>query len=495
MLCAYLGKTPAQDASVTHAYLQQLAREWEVLQQAMLREDFAAMAALLGFHAVDLRFTDWKAWAGVFGLALFEHDYFFHAFRQPLAGDYVDHAYDELGSDDELAVDCYRYKENGAWGVHRLTAAEAFIVLQPEWDRVLRAGEQEEALVWVRRDRRFGLAAVAGEHAGRLLVEPSLDEVGDFNDGLAVARRGTKMGFLARDGSWHAEPAWDEVCPYANHHAVVRLAGKFGFIDASGKTVIAPQFDEADDFTDRGVARVRQGKHCGLVRTDGSVALPVDCERLEWSEDFAGWLCLRDGARVLAHADGRIWLDAGWDAIEVCVAQHTIRVVRNGRVGLLRWCGASLLACEFSAIESMEPHFVVGQALITPDLVRVVSLPGAAQPRVGVWDIRQQCYVVPCKYDFIWITLLGKDDAYGFIVATRNAKRGESTKGRYCVGMLRADGSTLIAHDYAWIGERTALNKTGAMDDIRNTIHFEWARGEPVLASIKKNGPLVWLHA
>jgi hypothetical protein len=308
--------------------------------------------------------------------------------------------------------------------------------------------------VWVKRSRRFGLAAITGERAGRLLTEPHLDEVGEFVNGVALARCGSGMGLLAHTGCWHVQPVWDEMCAYANGYAVVRRDGRFGFIDAAGELAIAAYLDEADDFTAAGTARVRKGRLCGLLRGDGSVALPFEYERLDWSGEFSGWIGRSGELLVLLHADGSPWVDAGWDGIEVCVPQHSIRVARGAYAGLLRWSGAELVACEydelrprdrcwidvpgagphdaqlhasaagdrpvefiarrsgrvgllseegellvpfeFDAIESLEPHFHAGQSLIAPDWVRVVSMPGAAKPLRGLWDIRQQRFLVPC---------------------------------------------------------------------------------------------------
>ena len=529
-----LARRQAADASdVMREQLMQCARQWQLLEQAMRAEDFAVIESALGFALWNLHFTDWKAWAGVFGLALFEPDYFAHAFREPFAQAYIDFEYDELGSEDHLGGGRYRYKEHGRWGVRRVDGDRESPLLKAEWDRVLRAGQHEEELVWIKHDRRYGLAAIAGVHAGCVLVEPALDAVAAFDEGIAIVQYQTKMGFLTRDGAWRVKPVWDEVFPYAHGRAVVVSENAFGYIDTHGTTVIAPQFDEADDFNPAGVARVRKGKLCGLIRSDGSMALPIEYARVEWSEQFKGWRCVRDGSPMLMQADGSNWIDPGWDAIEVCVAQQLIRVRRNGRFGLLQWTGLVVLDCEydalvprcspsprggefvarranrvglideegehlipfeFSSIETLEPHCVAGRTLSLPNLVRVRSVPGEARPRVGIWDIRQRRCIVACHYDFIWITLLGDADEYGFIVATRNAKRGESVKGRYSVGLLRSDGSTLVPKEYAWIGEPTPLSHARAMNDIRDTLHFKWSRGQPVAASVKKNGPRVWLR-
>lgn len=478
--------------AVSAERLARLASSWERLERAIAHGNFDAVEELLGFTAVDLQFADWKAWAGVFGLALFQHKYFHDAFRQPFPTEFVDYDYDDLGSENALGGDLYRFKSGAKWGVKHLRGDEEGIVLEPRWDRVLRTSPRDHELLWVRRGGHYGLVAIDGP-SSHLLLEPVLDEVGEFKNGLAIARSGSKMGVLASDGRWHVQPVWDEVSAFLNGYAIVKLGRKFGFIDSEGSVSVAPQFDEVDDFNETGTARVRIADFCGLIRNGGDIALPLDCSRLEWSDEFTGWVAVREGATTLLDARGAPWIEADWDAIEVGPSR-TIRVRRGNRVGLLDWTGMKqVVPCEFSAIESLEPHVAGGCAVHVSDLMRVTLVPGETAPRRGVWSTTRQRLVVPCIYDFVWLTLLGDADAYGFIVANRNAKRGESSKGKYRVGLLHADGRTLIEQAYAWIGEPTALNKADARDEIRDTIHFSWSRGEPVAAALTENGGRVWL--
>jgi hypothetical protein len=514
------------------------------LKRTLSAGDFSALEDRLHFAPLNLACTDWKTWAGQFGLALFKHGYFDRAFRRPLQGEYVDHEYDALGTADYLGGGVHRYKSQGKWGVCRRVDEREVPVLDAQWDRVLRAGVDEEELVWIKRGELFGLAAVSGNCAGRILLEPALHEVGPFSNGFAVARMGAKVGFLARSGEWHLQPSWDEAWPFAHGYAAVVVGDRLGFIDTGGVNVIAAQFDVADDFMAAGLARVRKGSNYGLIRADGSFAAPLRYERLVWSADFAGWLCHPDAraeaSPTLLHPDGATWIDARWQSLEVVVPQHSIGVWHAGRVGLLQWNGEPLLDCsydellprfphgaaiaasqphsiqfiarrgdsvglidaagvnlvpfEFSAIESLEPHVEDGHALHRAELARVWSMPGRSKPLAGVWDIERRSCIVPCRFDFIWLMRLGAEAAYCFVVITENPRGERGVKGKYRVGILRGDGSTLVPQDYAWIGERTALNREEAMHHLRGAIYYAWSRDRPVEAATERNGPSVWLY-
>ena len=560
VLCLDLGRLPPDPVTAQAIdYTSQLQAFRRELAAIMHAGDCERIEALLRFPARRLRFTDWRAWSGMFGLAQFEPHYFSAAFRQPFPECFADHDYDEFGSEAALSHDRYRVRRGACWGVATDLAGQGGFVLQPEWDRILRTGHADSELVWVQRGGRYALASCAD---GRLLSEVSLDEVHGFQHGVAIVRVGARYGLLDTTGAWRLAPDLDEIHAFAHGLAVARSHDKFGYIDVSGATAIALQFDGADDFNAAGSARITLHGRGGLLRRDGRLALPATFDRIEWSGDFSGWLCERDGTVMLAHANGDRWIDAGWTVMEVLVPDRWIRAWRGECVGLLSWSGELLLPCEFQAlalravasatpanaqisrsrrwalqkiraalqaapvtsrheivarrdarlglfdaqlrlavpfefarIEGLEPQVEGELHLNIPDLVRVMSLPGAAAPRVGVWSIAQQRCVVPCIYDYVWICLFDAAGRYGYIVGNRNPKRGYATKGRYRVGLLQADGSVLVPQHYAWIAEPTPLNRDDAMLDIRSTLYHYWSRGASVRACINDKGPRVSLDA
>jgi hypothetical protein len=499
------------------------SHQWQAMELLMQQRDFESLDRVLRFPELHLRSHEWKAWAGVFGLALFSHRYFAEAFRYPHAGDYEDFDYDPLGSDARLSDNYYRFKEGNRWGVRRTTDKGNSVVLAPLWDRILRAGPAESDLIWVQRDGRFGLTRLSESIS--LLYEASLDEVHAFENGLAVVRVGSKMGFLGRDGRWQLEPAWDEVREYRNGCAVVIVDHRLGYIDSAGTLIIQPQFDEAYDFDVHGIARVRVGTRYRLIHLDGRTA--IECDHIAWSEIFDGWMCVSDGRSTLLHADATKWINTSWDSIEPCVAQQSIRVRNDKLWGLLDWSGAILLACEydrlearsqrsdeyiarrgnrsgllmrggevrlpfeFLAIEELEPHIEGDEILTLPHLLRVRSAPQENKPRAGVWDLDQQRYVVPCNYDFIWSTWLGQDDRYGFIVVTKEYAGAR----QFRVGILRADGSVLVPQSYAWIATRTEPTRANAFVQLRNILYYSWSQGKPVQAASSATGSILLLQA
>jgi hypothetical protein len=352
-------------------------------------------------------------------------------------------------------------------------------------------------------------------------------------DRLAIVQVGEHRGFLRADGTWHVQPEWHEVWPYANGAAVVLLHDRFTYIDAHGTRIVDVDLDEADDFTVAGVARVRKGRRWGLLRLDGTFALPLAHLRLEWAEDFGGWLAKADDRCLLARADGTHWIDDAWDSIDVLVPRRLIRVQRGRCVGALTWSGDTALACEydsltgreqsassqaielfarrdkrmgvvdatgvarvpfeFALVEDLEPQREGELTLNKPEWVRVYSLPANARPQAGVWDLQERRLRVPCRYDVIALTSFGSTDRFGFLVAQKVASSARGDPVRYRVGLLRADGSILVPLAYEWIGDRVALGRSQAIHRVREALHFAWSRGVAVEAS-RSDGVPCRLH-
>lgn len=560
VFCANFDELSWMDDSRTSVFiahrLEEFARTWSDLQQAMRDDNFADLDALLGFDDWGMRHEEWIAWSAVFGFSSLRHLYFSGSYKEARDTDYADFDPDDDASNGEnyLGGGCSRFKQDGQWGVHRWEGYLApAVILAPEWDRVLHAGENEQELVWVQRDHRIGLAAIAGENAGRVLLAPCLHATWDFVDGLAIARCGDKMGYLRRDGSWFAEPAWDEAWRYANGYAVVAVQGRHGYLNKEGKPVIEPRFDEADEFGPEGIARVRLGSRHGLIRTDGSFAVEPSFARLDWSSECCGWLTEQDGRRGLLHVDGAPWLAAQWDCVECLAKEQLLLVRRNGRCGALDWSGRWVVPCEyddlrprhaqtshsanaadfagepaaqtaieliarrgsnvglidtagrvlvpfeFSRIESFEPHpYPPHQQFTRNDVLRVYAPHAQAalaeEPKAGVWHIGRQRLIVPCQYDLIWLTKTTRTLGCNFVVAIANGPDLARTRGAYSMGVLNADGTALFEPEFAWIATDLDPQGPGALGELRNLLCIEWSSGRPVEASLGRGAASVWLY-
>ena len=131
-------------------------------------------------------------------------------------------------------------------------------VIAPKYDWAFQ--NFSEGVVGVLYNDLYGFINSKGEW----VIAPQFDEVGWFENGIAVARtRGSNSGI--------------------DHHDYLKNRGKCGFIDKSGKFVIAPCYDNANRFFE-GLAWVTQNGKCGYIDTTGKVVIDF---QFDLSGDFS----------------------------------------------------------------------------------------------------------------------------------------------------------------------------------------------------------------
>jgi len=84
---------------------------------------------------------------------------------------------------------------------------------------------------------------------GRFLIKPTLSDAGNFSEGLAAVKFGEKIGYINKQAKWQINPGFDGASIFSEGLAAVLLDGKWGFIDTTGKMVIEPQFEKVGQFT------------------------------------------------------------------------------------------------------------------------------------------------------------------------------------------------------------------------------------------------------
>jgi hypothetical protein len=93
---------------------------------------------------------------------------------------------------------------------------------------------------------------------------------GEFFDGMALAFRDGKYGFVSQQGEIAVEPMFDLAGDYGEGLALVEINGAYGYIDKAGKLAIMPKFEDAGVFSD-GLAQVRSNGRWGYIDTEGKV--------------------------------------------------------------------------------------------------------------------------------------------------------------------------------------------------------------------------------
>lgn len=118
---------------------------------------------------------------------------------------------------------------------------------------------------------------------GSMTVNYKYDEAGYFSNGLALVKKGDKLGMVNEQGKEVIPVKYDiiethnpqvfRVATGGKHKDGVVFDEKYGFIDRNGKELLKPEYDEIGYFN-RGIAYVKKGANYGFITDDIKVVIP-----------------------------------------------------------------------------------------------------------------------------------------------------------------------------------------------------------------------------
>jgi len=101
-------------------------------------------------------------------------------------------------------------------------------------------GYHQGDVFWFFTGYKYGLA----DTTGTILIEPIFDYLTYFSDnGLALAKKGEKYGFIDRTGNTVIPFKFENANGFKYDLAAVKLNEKWGFIDRDGEFAIEPKFE------------------------------------------------------------------------------------------------------------------------------------------------------------------------------------------------------------------------------------------------------------
>ena len=141
----------------------------------------------------------------------------------------------------------------------------------------------------------------------------------------------------------------DEVCPRADtlirYRRGYRRGNRWGFSDRHGRPLGTETFLETDDFYE-GRAAVRTASGWGLLRRDGTYALPPDREQLAWHGPDNVATASRDGLWYLYDRCGRQLTAEGADWMGD-PSEGRLLIRRGGRFGFIGLDGRPVTTLRF----------------------------------------------------------------------------------------------------------------------------------------------------
>lgn len=142
---------------------------------------------------------------------------------------------------------------------------------------------------------------------GTLISQAAYDQVSDFENGMAIVKRGATYGYLALDGR-EVKPVYQEARFFEDGLAAVKEKGRWGVIDKTGRYVVPPTYkDTGAAFEEERLAVKNQKNLWGYIDREGQkIIAPIyKAVSATFSEGYAA---VQDESKLWGFIDteGRI---------------------------------------------------------------------------------------------------------------------------------------------------------------------------------------------
>lgn len=109
---------------------------------------------------------------------------------------------------------------------------------------------------------------------GSLISGAAYDQVSDFENGMAIVKRGATYGYLSLDGR-EVKPVYQEARFFEDGLAAVKEKGRWGVIDMTGRYVVSPTYkDTGAAFEEDRLAVKNQKNLWGYIDREGKEIIP-----------------------------------------------------------------------------------------------------------------------------------------------------------------------------------------------------------------------------
>ena len=142
---------------------------------------------------------------------------------------------------------------------------------------------------------------------GSLISGAAYDQVSDFENGMAIVKRGATYGYLSLDGR-EVKPVYQEARFFEDGLAAVKEKGRWGVIDMTGCYVVPPTYKDTGEAFEEGRLAVKNQKNLwGFIDREGQEIITPAYKAVSptFSEGFAA---VQDESKLwgFIDAEGRV---------------------------------------------------------------------------------------------------------------------------------------------------------------------------------------------
>lgn len=164
----------------------------------------------------------------------------------------------------------------------------------------------------------------------KVIIRFEYDEAVDFEEGRAIVTKGDKSGILDRSGNIIFPCIFKEIGSYSEGLVFAKKDSLFGYYDQYGTQLIQERFTEAFEFTN-GLAHVIMGEYENYTDRLGNLIFPLKYERISQLTDNL-FLFQKGDYLGLINKDLVIIQEAKYDEIGT-LSDNKIIFTLNGKLG------------------------------------------------------------------------------------------------------------------------------------------------------------------
>ncbi|MEK4529881.1 WG repeat-containing protein [Paenibacillus sp. FSL H8-0104] len=143
-----------------------------------------------------------------------------------------------------------------------------------------------------------------------IFQDKSIEYIGLFNNGLAIAKKNGKIGYLNTKGKFVISPTYEEATSFYNQAALVKKNGKWALINTKGKLLTTFNIEDKDfgtAYRKSGLFPVKINGLWGSMNYKGQLVVPAEFKsKIEFRGNTLEWGLHRDKYSAIVRQDGLI---------------------------------------------------------------------------------------------------------------------------------------------------------------------------------------------
>jgi len=185
---------------------------------------------------------------------------------------------------------------------------------------------------------------------GKLISSIELKYIGNFNKGVALAKKDDKYGYINRKGDFIIKPEYEYGSgSFSNGIAVIELNNYKGYILRSGKVIVQPQYKTAKPFYSKSYAKVTDNNKANYIKRNGELVSNTWFDDIEYLEKNI-FKIKENGKYKIIDAEGED-LSSNYSKIDK-FKNGIAKVKLNGLYGFINLEGKEIVKAQYSKADN-----------------------------------------------------------------------------------------------------------------------------------------------